>query len=208
MKKDLTLIVSIIDKSGSMESIRNDAIGGFNTFLEAQQKEPGEARMDLVLFSFDGDLKIVCENALVGEVKRLDTETYVPNGGTALYDAIGETVTRIGARIAAMKEDERPEKVIVTILTDGEENASRKFTREQVFEMISHQTDVYKWQFVFLAANQDAMIAGSSIGISKSACMSFSGDSKGMGDAFSGYCCAVSSYRSTGAIAADWKTVV
>ncbi len=175
MKKDLVEIMCVIDRSGSMSSIASDAIGGFNTFLEEQKKAPGQALLSLVLFNTNTN--VVHESKPLAEVPLLDTQTFRPNGSTALYDALGESIDSLGKRLSNMAEDQRPEKVIFVILTDGEENASRKFTKTQVADKISHQTDAYKWDFIYLGANQDAMSVGRSLAILDSA--SWTSDSKG-----------------------------
>lgn len=120
MKQGLTEIVVILDRSGSMESIRDDAIGGFNAFMESQKAVAGEATSTLV--QFNTTLETVHENVPLQDMPLLDSKTYVPGGGTALLDAVGLTVDRVGKRLAVTPEDKRPEKVMVAILTDGEEN--------------------------------------------------------------------------------------
>jgi uncharacterized protein YegL len=195
MKKDLTEIGIIVDKSGSMGHVANDAIGGFNTFLKEQKKCPGDANITIVLF--DHEVSVLTDRKPVADAPELTEENYRPGGTTALYDAIGQTINRIGDQLNNLPEDERPEKVIIAILTDGEENASSSFHREQINEMISHQTDVYKWVFVFLAANQDAFAAGASIGISKGNIANYAGTGEGTREALCFMACATTRYRST-----------
>ncbi len=179
---DLTEIVCILDRSGSMESIRTDAIGGFNAFLAAQQQLPGDARLTLVLFDHEYDR--VLDAVPLAEVKPLTEETYVPRGTTALLDAVGRTLDDVGARLAATPEAERPGKVLVCILTDGLENASRDYTRDRVKGMIEHQQQKYGWEFQFLAANQDAFAAAGSIGIAAADAAAFVADAAGTHAAF------------------------
>lgn len=155
MNNNLVHVACVIDRSGSMSSVRSDAIGGFNTFLEEQKKGPGEAVLTLVLF--DHEYQVVHDAVPVASVAPLDETTYVPRGTTALLDAIGRMIDDLGARLAAMPEEERPAGVIVAILTDGAENASMEYSHARVAEMIEHQRTVYNWSFVFLAANQDAI---------------------------------------------------
>lgn len=181
MNTNLTEIACVLDRSGSMESIREDAIGGFNSFLDSQKKQPGDARLTLVLFDNE---YLVSENSTpLARVKPLDTTTYVPRGSTALYDAIGRTINEVGARLAATPEPDRPGKVIVAILTDGQENSSTEFTRETIAGMISHQQKAYSWEFVFLAANQDAVTAAEAIAIKKADAFQFAADKAGMVEA-------------------------
>jgi hypothetical protein len=163
MNTQLTELAFILDRSGSMASVRIETIAGFNRFLEEQLALPGEARLTLVLF--DTEIQTPVVSTPVASVTPLTTETYTLGGSTALLDAIGVTIDTLGARLAAMPEPERPGKVIVAILTDGEENASRVFNIHKINEMISHQRDVYGWEFLFLGANQDAIATAGRMGI-------------------------------------------
>jgi Mg-chelatase subunit ChlD len=174
-------IVCVIDKSGSMGSIRADAIGGFNTFLQEQKALPGEAKLTLVLFSDKSEA--LYDRVDLQEVKELTLSTYVPLGSTALYDALGQTINSIGASLD--KETDKPDKVIFVILTDGEENSSIEFKKEKVAEMIKHQQEKYSWEFIFLAANQDAFKAGASLNISASNTANFDATSLGLRSAYS-----------------------
>ncbi len=180
--KDLTELVCIIDRSGSMMSIRNDAIGGFNAFIDAQQAIPGDARLTLVLFDHEYELQL--EGVALTLVNHLTTETYQPRGTTALLDAVGRTLDDIGKRLAAAPEDERPNKVLVCILTDGMENASKDYSRERVRAMVEHQQQKYGWEFQFLAANQDAFAEAGSLGIASQDAASFAQDAAGTSIAF------------------------
>jgi len=174
-------IVCVIDRSGSMSSIRSDAIGGFNTFLKEQKSVPGEATLTLALFDHE---YITLHNAVnLRDVPELTTETYVPRGNTALYDAIGRTIDVVGSRLD--KSATKPDKVIVVILTDGEENSSIEYPRARVAEMIRHQQDKYSWEFVFLAANQDAFQSGAGLNIKSSNTANFAANAKGTADAYS-----------------------
>ncbi len=165
-----TEIAVVLDRSGSMESVRADTIGGYNAFLDAQVDEAGA--VDVTLVQFDNEYEVVCLRKPVRVAPRLTHDSYIPRGMTALLDAIGRTMEELGARLAATPEAKRPGKVIFVIITDGAENASHHFSRERVFEMIRHQTAVYQWEFVFLAANQDAIEAGEALGIQPELAMS------------------------------------
>lgn len=164
MKKGLTEIIAILDRSGSMGHIRSDAIGGFNTFIDEQRKVPGDALVTTVIF--DDVIETLYSGVPIKDVKPLTEKEYVPRNMTALMDAIGKTVNEVGVRLAATKEEDRPEKVMVCILTDGLENASKEFSRSRVKEMIDHQRSKYSWEFSYLGANQDAFAEATSIGIS------------------------------------------
>ncbi|WP_205544195.1 vWA domain-containing protein [Rubrobacter indicoceani] len=163
MKKDLTEIVCVLDRSGSMEAIRSDAVGGFNGFLDDQKREPGEARLTLVLF--DHCYKLVHDGVDIHSVPALAENSYAPRGTTALLDAIGRTIDDVGDRLRRTPENRRPSRVVVSILTDGLENASRDYSNARVSEMIQHQQEKYGWEFIFLAANQDAISTAKSVSI-------------------------------------------
>ena len=177
MNENLTELVVVMDKSGSMEPVQKDAIGGFNTFLKGQKEAPGEAKMTVVLF--DTSYNFYAANVDVKNVNALTEKTYQPNGGTALYDAVCTAIDEIGKKLAAMKEEDRPSKVIFAILTDGEENSSRQFTKKDAFDRIAKQRDQYKWDFLFLAAGEGAFKAGEAIGMVKTKMAMFKNDGKG-----------------------------
>ncbi|MBC8140815.1 MAG: VWA domain-containing protein [Armatimonadetes bacterium] len=193
MKKDYTHITLVLDRSGSMEQMRTDAIGGFNTFLKDQQAAPGAATLTLV--QFDDRYESSYSLAPIASVKPLDTTTFVPRGSTALLDALGKAIEETGARLAAMPDDERPEKVLFVTLTDGMENASRIFTRAQIFDKITHQRDVYDWEFVFLAANQDAIEAGETMGFARDSSATYAATGKGQQSAMQAVSQATTRYR-------------
>lgn len=163
MNSQLTDIVFILDRSGSMHGLRSDAIGGFNAFVEEQQAVPGEGRMTLVLF--DHEYTVVYDGRPLADVPQLTTETYVPRGSTALYDAVGRTIATVGERLSNTPEADRPGTVIVAIMTDGLENASREYSHVRIAEMIKHQTETYSWNFLFLGANMDAPAVAASLNI-------------------------------------------
>ena len=183
MNNQLTEIICVVDRSGSMASIQNDAIGGFNTFLDEQQKLPGEAKLTLVLFDHEYDCML--DAVPVQHVQPLTPHTYVPRGSTALFDAVGRTIDSVGARLAATPEADRPGQVLVCILTDGLENASLTYSRDRVRAMVEHQQEQYNWQFHYIAANQDAFAEGAGIGILRENVMPYVADSVGMRNAFS-----------------------
>lgn len=161
-----TEIVCVIDRSGSMSSIKDDAIGGFNAFLAAQRALPGTASLSMILF--DHEYLSLFQNRDLADVEPLSDQTFVPRGQTALLDAVGRTIDEVGIRLAATPEPERPAKVLVCILTDGEENSSRRFTRPRIKSMIEHQRGKYSWEFAFLAADQDAFAEAESLGVLRS----------------------------------------
>jgi hypothetical protein len=178
MKPNYTDIIIVLDRSGSMQSVMHDTIGGFNHFLQSQQEAPGEATITLI--QFDDQYEGVYRGLAIKDAEPLTPATFVPRGSTALLDAIGRTIEETGARLAALDESERPEKVLFVIVTDGFENASRKYTRDQVNDLIAQQRDTYKWEFVFLGANQDAISTASSMGIGAANALTYAANSGGV----------------------------
>jgi len=162
-------ITVVLDRSGSMQAIRDDAIGSFNAFVAAQRAVPGEARLTLV--QFDDQYERVYEGRTLVEVADLTEQTFVPRGMTALLDAIGRTIARTDERLAAAPA--QPDGVIFVILTDGQENASREFQRSQVMSMIGERERDAGWQFIFLGANQDAIAEAGGLGIDAAHAMSY-----------------------------------
>ena len=178
MNTNLTEIAFILDRSGSMERLVPQTLRGFNDFLQQHQALPGLARLTLVLF--DDRYEVVADALPVAEVVALDETTYTPRGCTALLDAIGKTVDDLGQRLAASPEPDRPGKVIVAILTDGLENASRRYSLADINQRITCQRETYSWEFLFLGANQDAIATAVRMGIAARDSAVFSLDSVGM----------------------------
>jgi hypothetical protein len=170
-------IAFILDRSGSMERCRDAAIQGFNAFLADQQNVEGLAKLTLVLF--DDEYLVPVSSVPVQEVVPLTHKTFVPRNCTALLDAIGQTIDDLGNRLAGLPTENRPREVIVAVLTDGFENASRHFTWKQVAARIKHQTDTYKWTFLFLGANQDAIATAAQISIAAHNAACFVADDAG-----------------------------
>ena len=197
--QNLIEIVAILDRSGSMSSVRDDAIGGFNTFVDTQRELPGETNVTVVLF--DDRYDFLYNGVDIKKVEPLTTETYVPRGMTALLDAIGRTISSVGERLAKTKPSKRPSKVLVAILTDGQENSSHEYTREKVFDMIEHQRNRYSWEFVFLAANQDAITTGQSLGVHYN--QAFAATPDGTRTAYAMMSASAVSFRTTGNISFD-----
>lgn len=181
MNDQLTEIAFILDRSGSMESMIEPAISGFNRLLREQQQVPGSARFTLVLF--DDQYETPVQSLPIAEVVELDTTTYVPRGSTALLDAIGRSIDELGTNLAALPEAERPGQVIVAILTGGMENASTRFTWQEISARIRHQTDAYQWKFLFLGANQDAIATAGRMNIYAEDSSNFAMDSHSYGAA-------------------------
>lgn len=179
MKNNKTDITIVLDRSGSMDVVAKDTVGGFNRFIEDQKKMPGEAVLTLV--QFDTEYEFVHKGKSISEIPSLD---FHPRGATALLDAMGRAIFDTGERLKNTPEHERPGKVVFVIITDGEENSSREYKKAQISESIKRQTDIYKWEFVFLGANQDAIREGTSFGIGAANAMTYDHNSKGMAAAF------------------------
>jgi Mg-chelatase subunit ChlD len=160
MRQDLTDITFVIDRSGSMQAMQTDAEGGVNAFMQRQAAEPGEALITLV--QFDTEYEFVHQGL---SAKTVPHYTLVPRGSTALLDAVGRAINETGARLAKLPEPDRPALVIFVVVTDGQENASREFSKEQIKQMIEHQQKNYQWQFTFLGANQDAFAEAGGMGM-------------------------------------------
>ncbi len=160
MRPDVTDITLVVDRSGSMQEIREDAQGGVNAFIQKQAQEPGEALLTLV--QFDTDYEIVHSGVPIQQVPAYEL---VPRGCTALLDAVGRAINETGKRLSDMDEADRPGLVTFVITTDGLENSSQEFTKARVKEMIEHQQEKYDWHFTFLGANQDAFAEAGGLGI-------------------------------------------
>jgi hypothetical protein len=172
-----TEIAFVLDRSGSMKSCQQAAIDGFNRFLADQQKTEGLAKLTLVLF--DDEYLVPVSSVPVQEVVPITDETYQPRRCTALLDAIGQTIDDLGHRLSALAEKDRPGQVIVAILTDGLENASQRFTWKEISGKIKHQTDIYKWIFLFLGANQDAIATAANLSIAANNAATYVADAAG-----------------------------
>lgn len=182
MKKNYSDITLILDRSDSMRSISQETIIGFNEFVNKQKELPVEATFSLV--QFDHEYELVHNGIPIESVPALDDKTFVPRGMTALLDAIGKTVDNIGNRLASLNEDQRPEKVVVVIITDGRENSSSQYSLSEINEKISHQRDFYNWEFLFLGANQDAIETAASVGIRRTSSLTFASTPQGTKSAF------------------------
>lgn len=194
MKKNLTEMVFILDRSGSMMSLTNDTIGGFNSMIENQKKEEGEAFVTTVLF--DDQYELLHDHVDIKEVQPITNNEYYARGTTALLDAVGKTINSIGNRLSATPEDERPDKVIFVITTDGMENASREFAKSTIKDMIGHQQDKYSWTFMFLGANMDAVGEAASLGINTDFARTYTADTWGTQSVYSSVSNAMAYVRS------------
>jgi Mg-chelatase subunit ChlD len=192
---DYTHIAVILDRTGSMESIRDDTIGGFNSFLSEQKQQPGKATLTLVQFDSQDPYEVIHQVKTIQEVPELTKETYVPRATTPLLDAIGRGINDLEKCISNMQEQERPSKVVFVVITDGQENASREFRRDQILKMINEKEKLYGWQFAFLSADLDAINDAMDHGFQAKAAMAFDPTSAGVKNAFASVSQNISNYR-------------
>lgn len=203
MNPNLTEIVFILDRSGSMAPLKQSTIDGYNKFLKEQKQQPGDALITTVLFN--QSYRLIHNRTPIQQVSDLTTEDYIPAGMTALYDTVGFMIDSIGEKLAQEAEANRPGAVIFVIITDGEENASREYSGSTVKEMIEHQQSVYSWNFIFLGAGIDAYRMSSAIGISSQNTASYAASLDGMNNIYTSMSNAVCSVRSNGSIDCSWK---
>ena len=193
--KDATHIAVLLDRSGSMGDIKDDAIGGFNCFLKEQKAAGANATLTLVQFDTEST-DVVHESMPILEVPDLNHQTFQPRGGTPLLDALGQMIDSTGRALAAIPEANRPNKVVFVVITDGQENSSHQHTKASVKERIDHQSSHYNWQFVFLGANQDAFDEAGAVGIAMGNAANFA--PARMQAAFAATAANVASYRRSG----------
>ena len=177
MKKGLTEIVFILDRSGSMSGLEADTIGGFNSLIKKQSKEPGEAIVSTVLF--DDTCEVIHDRVPMDKVEKMTEDTYFVRGCTALLDAVGGAIHHIGNIHKYARDEDRPEKTLFIITTDGMENASRSYTHSKVKKMVERQKERYGWEFLFLGANMDAIEAAEHIGIHADRAVTYQCDEEG-----------------------------
>ena len=190
MKKGKIESVFILDRSGSMGSVWNDAKNSFGSFLK-EQKESGND-VNITFVTFNSKPRTEIDNVHVSDVNESVMNGINPNGFTALYDAIGKTFDSIGERLSKTPEEEKPEKVIVGIMTDGFENASKDYNASRIKEMIKHQEEVYNWDVIFFGANQDSFLTAGNIGIRTSNVANYVNGKDGLNTSYSLYSARVS----------------
>lgn len=206
MKKGLTELVFILDRSGSMSGLESDTIGGYNGLLEKQKKEEGEAVITTVLF--DDHYELLHDRINLRGVAPITEKEYFVRGSTALLDAIGKTISKIGNAQKHTAEEERAERVLFVITTDGMENASREYSLKLVREMIERQKERYGWEFLFLGANIDAAETAESFGIHRDMAVNYNPDGEGTQLNYQVLCEAVTSFRDGATIEKNWKSAI
>ena len=203
MNQNLTEIVFLLDRSGSMSGLEADTIGGFNSMLEKQKQQPGEAILSAVLF--DHECEVVYDRVDIRRAEPMTEQQYYTRGSTALLDALGGAIRHIANAHRYAREEDRPAKTIFVITTDGMENASRRWTYREVRELVEREKEVYGWEFLFLGANMDAISAAGKMGISADRAVRYEHDSKGTALNFSIVSDAVCTVRCNAPLKANWK---
>ena len=203
MKKNLTELVFILDRSGSMAGLEKDTIGGFNAMIEMQRGETGEALISTVLF--DNETEVIHDRVPLDRVPALTEKEYFVRGCTALLDAVGGAIHHIGNVHKYAREEDRPEKTLFVITTDGMENASHFYTYDQVKAMIQRQQEKYGWEFLFLGANIDAAAEAARFGIGADRAADYHCDSEGTALNYEVLGDAIRQVRSGARLSAAWK---
>ena len=206
MKKNLTEIVFILDRSGSMAGLEGDTIGGFNAMIEKQKKEPGEALISTVLF--DHESQVIHDRMDLQKIQPMTGKEYYVRGCTALLDAVGGAIHHIGNVHKYAREEDRPEKTLFVITTDGMENSSRKYSYKKIKEMIKRQKEKYGWEFLFLGANIDAAKEAARFGIDADCAADYHADSNGTAVIYEAMSEAVCGVRACKSMSAGWKKKV
>jgi len=203
MQKELTELVFILDKSGSMSGLEDDTIGGFNAMLAKQQKESGQAIVTTVLF--DDKYELLHDRISINGIRPITDKEYCIGGSTALLDAVGKTIDKIGNAQKYTSEDQRAGKVVFVITTDGMENASREYSYDKIRQMIEHQKARHDWEFIFLGANIDAISTAAKFGIHADRAANYHADGQGTSLNYSVVSSAVSEIRACKSLDENWK---
>jgi uncharacterized protein YegL len=203
MKQGLTELIFILDKSGSMSGLESDTIGGFNSMLEKQKAEEGDAIVTTVLF--DNNYELLHDRIDIKALSPITDKEYQVGGNTALIDAIGKTIRKIRKAQKPIAEDYKPEKTLFVIITDGMENASREYSAERVKKRIERQKDKCGWEFIFLGANIDAVETARHFGINAANAQNYHADGMGLSTGYASISQAVSMFRGTGVVGGAWR---
>lgn len=199
----MTEIIFILDRSGSMEGLEADTIGGFNSMMRKQASEPGDALVSTLLF--DNDVEVIHDRLNIKDVPEITSKEYYVRGCTALLDAVGGAIKHISMIHKYARKEDIPEKTLFIITTDGMENASRLYSYDDVRSMVEHQKSKHGWEFIFLGANIDAAAEASRYGIDSSMAVNYNCDSEGVGISFKVMEDVVRSYRNTCEAPKEWR---
>jgi len=206
MKNNITELVFILDKSGSMCGMEEDTIGGFNSMIEKQKKLDGKVYVSTVLFS--NNSQVLHDRVDIEKIEPMTEMQYNVGGSTALFDAIGSAIKHIGNVHKYAREEDVPQHTMFIITTDGMENASHTYSSAEVKKMISRQEEKYGWEFLFVAANIDAVETARNIGIRKERAANYEYSKKGTRNIYAAVDCAVSAMRCNEDIAEGWKEIL
>ena len=203
MNRNLTEIVFILDRSGSMSGLESDTIGGYNAMLKRQQEEDGEAIVTTVLF--DDEYQLLHDRFNIKWIKPITEKEYYVGGLTALLDAMGKSIQKIINVQKNTSDDQKADKVLFVITTDGMENASREYSYGRIKKMVEHQKEKYGWEFIFLGANIDAVLTAERFGIEHDRSANYHADGEGTRLNFEAVSNVVSDLRASKSISKDWK---
>ncbi len=203
MKNKITELVFILDRSGSMAGLESDTIGGFNAMIEKQKKEDGECYISTVLF--DNVSEVLHDRVKLSDIKPMTDKEYTVRGCTALIDALGGAIHHIGNIHKYARPEDVPEHTMFIITTDGMENASQRYSSEQVKRMIERQKEKYGWEFLFIGANIDAVETARRYGINEDRAVNYNADAKGTGILYESVACAVSNVRRCASLDNSWR---
>ncbi len=206
MKKNLTELVFILDRSGSMSGLESDTIGGFNSMIEKQKKQDGECIVSTVLF--DDESRVIHDRVSLDEIRPMTEDDYFVGGCTALIDAIGGAIHHIGNVHKYAREEDVPENTIFIITTDGQENASHRYSSNKVKQMIERQKEKYGWEFLFIGANIDAVETAKCYGIDRNRAVNYNADAQGTSVLYETVSKAVCNVRASKCMADDWSAEI
>lgn len=203
MKNNITELVFILDRSGSMAGLESDTIGGFNAMIEKQKKEDGECYISTVLF--DNVSEVLHDRVKLTDIRPMTDKEYTVRGCTALIDALGGAIHHIGNIHKYARPEDVPEHTMFIITTDGMENASQRYSSEQVKRMIERQKEKYGWEFLFIGANIDAVETAKRYGINEDRAVNYNADAKGTGILYESVACAVTNVRKCASLDNSWR---
>ena len=203
MKNNITELVFILDRSGSMSGLEADTIGGFNSLIEKQRKQDGECYVSTILF--DNDSQVLHDRVRLADVKPMTDRDYTVRGCTALLDAIGSAIHHIGNVHKYARPEDVPEHTMFVIITDGMENASKRYSGKEIKKKIEKEKSKYGWEFLFIGANIDAIATARNFGISEDRAVNYKADTQGTGVVYESVCEAVSDVRNGKRLAPSWS---
>ena len=203
MKNNITELVFILDRSGSMSGLEGDTIGGFNSLIEKQRCQEGECFVSVVLF--DNESEVLYDRVKLADVRKMTRDDYTVRGCTALIDAIGGAIHHIGNIHKYARPEDVPEHTMFVIMTDGMENASHRYSSDRVKQMIEHEKTEYGWEFLFIGANIDAVKTAGRFGIGSNRAVNYHADSRGTGVVYEAVCASIGKMRAGRGVSDDWS---